>query len=253
MSDKAQEQELVGPEQSGQAMTTGSSQALISMIERASTNPDVDVEKLERMWAMYDKERSRMAEQEFNAAMNRAQRRVRHVGADAHNKQTRSNYATYAKLDRALRPIYSEEGFSLSFDTGDAPAAEIVRVVCYVSHEGGHTRQYHVDMPADGKGAKGGDVMTKTHATGSAASYGMRYLLKMIFNVAIGEDDDDGNQASRPKITEDQAKEIEALMAEVNANEIKFLEYMKVTKVSDILARDYDDAIAALEKKRRKK
>jgi hypothetical protein len=48
-------------------------------------------------------------------------------------------------------------------------------------------------MPADGKGAKGGDVMTKTHATGAAMSYGMRYLLKMIFNVAIGEDDKDGN------------------------------------------------------------
>jgi hypothetical protein len=48
-------------------------------------------------------------------------------------------------------------------------------------------------MPSDGKGAKGGDVMTKTHATGAASQYGMRYLLKMIFNVAIGEDDNDGN------------------------------------------------------------
>jgi hypothetical protein len=54
-------------------------------------------------------------------------------------------------------------------------------------------------MPADGKGAKGGDVMTRTHATGSALSYGMRYLLKMIFNVAVGEDDDDGNDADEPR------------------------------------------------------
>ena len=56
-------------------------------------------------------------------------------------------------------------------------------------------------MPADGKGAKGGDVMTKTHATGAAVSYGMRYLLKMIFNVAVGEDDTDGNG---PRETPDQ-------------------------------------------------
>lgn len=55
-------------------------------------------------------------------------------------------------------------------------------------------KPYQIDMPADGKGAKGGDVMTKTHATGAAASYGMRYLLKMIFNVAIGEEDRDGNK-----------------------------------------------------------
>ena len=72
----------------------------------------------------------------------------------------------------------------------------MVRVLCYVSR-GGHTRTYQIDMPADGKGAKGGDVMTKTHATGAAASYGMRYLLKMIFNVAVGESDDDGNAASK--------------------------------------------------------
>jgi hypothetical protein len=50
-------------------------------------------------------------------------------------------------------------------------------------------------MPADGKGAKGGDVMTRTHAAGSAFSYGQRYLLKLIFNIATGEDDD-GNAAS---------------------------------------------------------
>ena len=75
------------------------------------------------------------------------------------------------------------------------PYPDHVRVVCYVGHVGGHSRAYHVDMPADGKGAKGGDVMTKTHAVGAGMSYGMRYLLKMIFNIAIGEDDDDGNGA----------------------------------------------------------
>ena len=42
--------------------------------------------------------------------------------------------------------------------------------------------------------------MTKTHAVGSAMSYGVRYLLKLVFNVAVGEDDDDGNTASgRPQ------------------------------------------------------
>ena len=51
-------------------------------------------------------------------------------------------------------------------------------------------------MPADGKGAKGGNVMSLTHATGAAAGYGMRYLLKMIFNIAIGEEDTDGNLAA---------------------------------------------------------
>ncbi|MGN6282127.1 ERF family protein, partial [Frateuria sp.] len=104
-----------------------------------------------------------------------------------------SKYATYGKLDKALRPVYTDHGFALSFDTGPDAPADCVRVLCYVSHRNGHSRTYHVDMPSDGKGAKGGDVMTKTHAVGAGMSYGMRYLLKMIFNVAVGEDDDDGN------------------------------------------------------------
>ena len=56
-------------------------------------------------------------------------------------------------------------------------------------------------MPADGKGAQGRDVMTRTHATGSAVSYGRRYLLLMIFNIAVGGEDDDGNAAGR-KVSE---------------------------------------------------
>ena len=55
-------------------------------------------------------------------------------------------------------------------------------------------------MPADGKGAKGGDVMTKTHATGSAMTYGQRYLVKMIFNIAVGADDDGRAAGAQPTI-----------------------------------------------------
>ena len=35
--------------------------------------------------------------------------------------------------------------------------------------------------------------MTRTHAEGAADSYGMRYLTKKIFNIAVGDEDDDGN------------------------------------------------------------
>jgi hypothetical protein len=169
--------------------------SIIQAITVAATNPDVNVEKMERLWAMHERIAARDAEQAFNVAMNKAQSEMGRVAADASNTQTRSVYATYAKLDKALRPIYSANGFSLSFDTGEGAPESFVRVLCYVSHAEGHTRTYRADIPADGKGAKGGDVMTKTHATGSAMSYGMRYLLKMIFNVAVGEEDDDGNGA----------------------------------------------------------
>jgi hypothetical protein len=168
----------------------------LAMIERLVTDPNADVDKLDRLMQMHERVTARSAEAAFNVAISEAQKEMRSVGADASNPQTHSRYASYEALDRALRPIYTKNGFGLSFDTGEGAPVDYVRVLCYVSHTAGHSRTYRADMPADGKGAKGGDVMTKTHAVGSAMSYGMRYLLKMIFNVAVGEDDDDGNKAS---------------------------------------------------------
>jgi hypothetical protein len=147
---------------------------------------------IERLVALQQQLLAKEAETEFNEAMNSIQSELRPVQTDLENPQTRSKYASYWALDRKIRPIYAKFGFSLSFSTTDCPLADHVRVLCHVSRSG-HTRLYQCDMPCDGKGAKGGDVMTKTHAAGSAMSYGMRYLLKMIFNIAVGEDDDDGN------------------------------------------------------------
>ena len=181
----------------------------LALVERFARDPHFDVEKMRALLDMRDRELARVAEHDFNQSINRAQQRMRAVATDADNPQTKSRYATYRKLDAAIRPIYTEDGFGISFDTADSPkGVEYVRVLAYVSHVGGFSRTYKVDMPADGKGAKGGDVMTKTHAVGAAASYGMRYLLKMIFNIAVGEEDRDGNRVASPKSRKGSAPEV---------------------------------------------
>lgn len=181
---------------SNAVIQAGESATILQVIQRAAADPQCDIEKMERLMAMKERMDSKVAEAEFNGALSRVQANTGRIAADATNNQTRSNYATYGKLDKVLRPIYTAEGFSLSFGTEPAPEG-MVGMVCYVSHQGGHTREYRAHIPSDGKGAKGGDVMTKTHAFGSGTSYGMRYLLKMIFNVAIGEEDDDGNASGQ--------------------------------------------------------
>lgn len=176
--------------------TTPDSVSFVQMIERASRDPSVDIDKMERLMAMHERMIIRQAEADFNDALRDCQKEVGTIAADANNPQTKSRYATYAKLDRALRPIYTKHGISISYSTGDTPKPDCVRVLAFAAR-GAYTREYHVDMPADGKGAKGGDVMTKTHATGAAMAYGARYLLKGIFNISVGEDDDDGNMKRR--------------------------------------------------------
>jgi ERF superfamily len=168
--------------------------SFVQMIERLARDTSVDIERLDRLLAMRERENGRLAEQSWKAAMSAAQAEMEPVRVDSTNNQTNSRYASHAALDGAIREIYTGHGFGLTFDSGDAPLPDHVRIICDVSHPDGHSRRYHLDMPVDGKGARGGDVMTKTHAMGSGITYGKRYLLGMIFNLAVVKDDD-GNAA----------------------------------------------------------
>lgn len=225
--------------------------AIVSMIERAARDPSVDMDKMERLLQMQERVMSRNAEQDFNRAMTEAQSKMRSVAADSNNPQTKSRYASYAALDRAVRPVYTAHGFALSFDTAEGAPDSYVRVVCHVSHRNGYSRKYHVDMPADGKGAKGGDVMTKTHAVGAGMSYGQRYLLKMIFNIAVGEDVDGNEPLSNEPVSDEQAAKITTLLTETKSNLTIFLKWIGAESVSDIPARKFKDAMAGLEAKKR--
>lgn len=232
--------------------------AILSMIERAARDPSVDINKLQQLMEMRERVEARNAESAFDRALTSAQAAMGRVRTDSNNPQTKSRYASYGALDAAMRPIYTQHGFALSFNT-ENPALEVVRVICRVSHQSGHGRTYQIDMPADGKGAKGGDVMTKTHATGSAVSYGMRYLLKMIFNIAVSDKDDDGNAAgSGEKISPAQAEELK-LLCQAIAEEKglaasdtmrTFCDYFKISGFAELPAKDFDRAKAALNKKR---
>jgi hypothetical protein len=200
---------------------------MIEMLERAAMNPEMDVEKMERLLGVAERMHDRKAEQDYNESMMKAQKAVAAITPDQTNAAVKGEpswYASYAALDALVRPIYTKHGFALQFGTEDTDKPETVRVRCRIKHRGGHTESEFIDMPADGKGAKGGDVMTKTHATGSAMTYGKRQLLKAIFNIAEKRDpsDDDGNAAggSVKTITEAQAQKIEGIL-DKNSYEVR--------------------------------
>lgn len=209
----------------------------------------VDPSALEKLMDLAERHDKSVAEKAFASAMTEAQSKIGRIAADSKNKQTHSEYASYAALDRVVRPIYTEHGFSLSFDTEPSPIDNHVCVLCYVSHTAGHSKTYRADMPADGKGAKGGDVMTKTHAVGSAMQYGMRYLLKLIFNIAIGEDDD-GNGASLEPITGEQSADLYALIEDAGADKAAFLKWAGVESIELIPAENFHYCVKMLERKR---
>jgi hypothetical protein len=180
-----------------------------------------------------------------------AQAAMKPVRKDADNPQTRSKYASFDALDRAIRDIYTSHGFAISYNTETA-SPDSLNVVANVMHASGYERRYEILMPADGKGAKGGDVMTKTHATGSAFQYGRRYLLAGIFNLATTTRDDDGNRANGEPgvITGDQAEELAKLITETKTDIAKFLEMGGLDSISDMPANQFAAARALLLKKK---
>jgi len=223
--------EIVAPSQRG-----SEAMALLQSLTASNAN----LQAIDVAAKLYREERDDARRMAFDAAMADAQSEMVRIATNAVNSQTHSKYATYAAMDRAIRPIYTKHGFGLSFNAPTATASEWVRITCRVSHRAGWGQDYSIDMPADGKGAKGGDVMTKTHAVGSASAYGMRYLLRMIFNLAIG-DDDDGNAASGRSGTKASAKAIADVRAALAANgrdENKACAYLKLRTLDDATADD---------------
>ena len=231
-------------------VTQENADPMMSMIERAARDPQVDIEKLERLFSLRERMIGVEKEAAFNAAMTAAQAEMGPISADAHNPQTKSKYASYAKLDRVLRPIYTRHGFALSFDEGTPTKEHHIMVLCHVSHNAGHSRTYRKEMPADGKGAKGGDVMTLTHAAGAAMAYGMRYLIKGIFNVAVGEEDKDGNNGEEPTLGPGQIAALEQLISEVKADLPKLCRMLKVGTLADIRVGAFETVKAIIEAKR---
>ena len=180
--------------------------SLLEAITAAASNPNTDIEKMERLFAMHEKMVKMEAEKEFNAAMSRAQSRMVPVVHNASNEQTHSRYAKLAAITAAIAPIYTAEGLSLSFDTTEegAPPGHIC-IIAIVSHAGGHSRRHRLPLPIDNVGSGGKVNKTMVHATGSTNSYGRRYLTLMIFNVSTQDEDKDGNAEGPTEGMSDEA------------------------------------------------
>ena len=213
----------------------------LQLFQRMVRDDTIPLDRIERILAMIDEREAVMNRRAFNDALSKAQQEMKTIARDASNSQTSSRYATLAAIDQAIRPIYSKHGLSPTFNTKPSPNGELwVLVTCELSHRGGHSRSYEIDMAADGKGAKGGDVMTRTHAIGAAVSYGRRYLLQMIFNLSTA--DDDGNSAGLEPIDAKQLEQLQLAIVDAGADIAKFCKVYGIEEVKQLPAKYFAEA-----------
>lgn len=189
-----------------QVVASSQATSLLQAITNAASNPQIDIEKMERLFAMHEKMVAHEAEAAFNAAMARAQTNMIPIITNAKNEHTASRYADLAAINEKLVPIYSAEGLSISFDTEtfnekDPVPPGMLRTVALVSHANGHSRRHHIDLFPDDAGAQGKVNKTRVQAAGSTNEYARRYLVRMIFNVSTK--DDNGGNNKRPAVEPD--------------------------------------------------
>lgn len=166
--------------------------AVLTVIERAASNKDVDIEKLERLLAMQERILARNAESAFNSAMAQMQSELPTVtqrGQIVVNGQVRSLYAKFEDINEAVKPILQKHGFAVSFKTDTSGGT--VKVTGVLTHREGHREQTEMLLPVDVSGSK-----NPVQAVGSSVSYGKRYVLEALLNLTSRGQDDDGRTAT---------------------------------------------------------
>jgi hypothetical protein len=213
--------------------------SLLNFVARAVKDPSIDVAKLESLLRLQREIIAEDARLQFNRAMSAAQGEMQPVLRNAANDQTRSRYANLEAVDAAIRPIYARHGFCLEFNSEPIDGPN-VRIVCEVSHIGGHSKRYTLEAALDLTGPKGNGNKTPVQGLGSSVSYLRRYLMMMIFNLATSDDNDGNRQRTAPgRLSLEQLAELSDLMRQTRTEEAKFLAHMAPT------LRSIEDAPAA--------
>ncbi|MDZ4250647.1 MAG: ERF family protein, partial [Candidatus Nanopelagicales bacterium] len=172
---------------------------LMQALAIAAADPRMDVAKVKELYAIHKEMMDREAELAFSDAMAKAQAEMQPVANNAYNDHTKSGYAKLEAIDRAITPIHTKYGLSMSYDTETRNDADpvpdgMLRIVAWVRHSGGHKERHHIDLPPDDAGAQGKVNKTGVQARGSSNAYGRRYLKLMAFNLSTF-DDKDGNSS----------------------------------------------------------
>jgi len=239
-----------------------SSSTVLALIERVALDPTSDVEKLDRMIAMYEQLKAKEAELAYNAAKGRILKELVGIkivknrsalyeiekGKPQNGTYQAFKYAPLEEIDKHLRPLLAEENMDLSYSDEPREGGDI-RIRGRLKHlPSGHYEDSFMSAPLDTTGGK-----SEVQAAGSTNSFLRRYVVCNIFNIVVAGDDDDGAMGT---IDEGQTKTILDLIKKAKVGP-KFLKYMKARSVEEagsleaavatIAVRDYRKAISTLE------
>lgn len=174
---------------------------MLGAFAQALRKPGDDLDRVRELLKIQKEIQQENARLEFNAAMARVQARIVPVVKNKENVQTKSWYADLNAICDMVTPIYSSEGFSVSYssssvsDGGEPLAPGFTRTIQTLAHTAGFERRNYLDLPIDNAGKDGNKNKTDIHGIKSSHTYARNILITMAFNIAQKGADDDGNAA----------------------------------------------------------
>lgn len=228
-------------------------QGEVPTIERllaAAIDKGTSVEGLEKLVTLYERMADRRAASEFAGALAEFQ-----AACPPIPKTSRANILTksgvrieysYAELDEIAAtagPHLHRLGLSYTWDS-EVSADRIVTGTCTLRHHNGHSITAKFSAPIDA-----GGVMNETQKVSAALSYAKRQALIQVLGLTTTEPDSD--VVTVDKITAEQKASLRALLQETRSDVDKFMVWMRVGSIDNILQSDYGRAVAALEQKRK--
>jgi hypothetical protein len=171
-----------------QAPAVAEGATLLAVISRAAADPQTDVEKMERLMAMYERIEAKRSEAEFAAALADMQSELPSIG-ERGNAAGRYTYALWEDINTAIKPVLQRFGFALSFRTDFTDGIAVTGVL---SHRAGHSERTTIKLPADPSGNK-----NAVQAVASSVSYGKRYTAGALLNLTSHGEDDDAYRAAQ--------------------------------------------------------
>jgi len=182
------------------------SDSLLQVIAAAARDPNVDIDKMERLLQMQERVQARDAEEAFNIAFSAMQPELPHITVKnkiVHNGKVISEYADWPSISKAITPVLSQHGFSLNF--GGSNTATEKTTVAKLRHIGGHVEVNEITLPNDTSGAK-----NKVQAIGSSSTYGQRYTACPLVGVVVHGEDDDGQSAGNTPLPQGLSEAVQS-------------------------------------------
>lgn len=236
---------------------------MVAMIERIAMDPNIPIDRLEKMLAMKERmeDRSRemeredrveAARREWLSAFSAVQAEIGPIFRTNDNKHTKSKYADLADIERVVTPILTKHGFSTTSAPIHCDVVGHIRMQLTIGHSGGHEKVYEDDFPLDNTGSGGTVNKTAIQAKGSTQTYARRYLKASALDLAFF-DDKDGNappvkDAGGP-ITQAQTSVVRDLIEKAELEIDQFCGHWQVDAIPEIPSAKFNDVVGSLRRR----